>query len=296
MTDSVNDFEPMTTAAPRAPRAGAPAGAAQPASAPAAASSAAAATASTGRLGGRDRIAGAPGPLGPVARKAVTNGSAGAEARVANGPCWTTRPSRISTTTSARYAASPTSWVTSTTVLPSDAEDVAQVVVQLGADERVERAERLVEQQHLGVEHQRAHQADALALAARQLGRVAVEAVGGEAGQGAQLVEAARDAGGVPAEVARHQRRVVRGGEVREQPAVLDHVADAAAQRLDRVRRRAGPPSTRTSPGVGRDEPDQQAQQRRLAAARRAEQRGGLARREGELEVVDGDAGRRSAW
>ena len=56
----------------------------------------------------------------PVARNAATKGSAGAAASVANGPCCTTRPSRISTTTSARCAASPTSWVTTMTVLPSD--------------------------------------------------------------------------------------------------------------------------------------------------------------------------------
>ena len=63
---------------------------------------------------------------------------------------------------SPRKAASPRSWVTSTTVLPSAREDAAQVVLQLGADHRVERAQRLVEQQHVRVEHQRAHQADAL--------------------------------------------------------------------------------------------------------------------------------------
>ena len=52
-------------------------------------------------------------------------------------------------------------------------EDAAQVVVQLGAHQRIERAQRLVEQQHLGVEHQRAHDRDPLPLAARQLVRVA---------------------------------------------------------------------------------------------------------------------------
>ena len=44
---------------------------------------------------------------------------------------------------------------------------------------RVERAERLVEQQHLGLDRQRAGERHALALAARELRRVAV----GEAAQ-----------------------------------------------------------------------------------------------------------------
>ena len=42
---------------------------------------------------------------------------------------------------------------------------------QLGADARVERTERLVEQEHLRLGRERAGQRHALALAARQLGR-----------------------------------------------------------------------------------------------------------------------------
>ena len=45
---------------------------------------------------------------------------------------------------------------------------------QLLADPRVERPERLVEQQHLGLDRERPGQRHALPLAARQLGRVAV--------------------------------------------------------------------------------------------------------------------------
>ena len=50
----------------------------------------------------------------------------------------------------------------------------AQPRAQLGADVGVQRAERLVEQQHLGLDRERARQRHALALAARQLGRVAL--------------------------------------------------------------------------------------------------------------------------
>ena len=50
----------------------------------------------------------------------------------------------------------------------------AQPGAQLGADARVERAERLVEEQHLGLDRERAGQAHALALAAGELRRIAL--------------------------------------------------------------------------------------------------------------------------
>ena len=54
---------------------------------------------------------------------------------------------------------------------------VAQPLAQLRAHLRVERAERLVEQQHLGLDRQRPGQRHALALAARELRRVALAQV-----------------------------------------------------------------------------------------------------------------------
>ena len=50
----------------------------------------------------------------------------------------------------------------------------AQPLAQLGADLRVERAERLVEQQHPRLDRQRAGERHALALAAGELVRVAL--------------------------------------------------------------------------------------------------------------------------
>ena len=50
----------------------------------------------------------------------------------------------------------------------------AQLVLQPGARDRVERAERLVHQQHRRVGRERACEPDALPLAARELGRVAL--------------------------------------------------------------------------------------------------------------------------
>ena len=45
----------------------------------------------------------------------------------------------------------------------------AQPCAELGAHARVERAERLVEQEHLGVDRERAGETHALALAAGEL-------------------------------------------------------------------------------------------------------------------------------
>ncbi len=65
------------------------------------------------------------------------------------------------------------SWVTSTMVVPKPLLDRQQVVLRLGADDRVERAERLVHQQHLRLGRERAGDADALLLAAGKLVRIA---------------------------------------------------------------------------------------------------------------------------
>ena len=62
-------------------------------------------------------------------------------------------------------------WVTSTIVGRGPLPEAQQLEVEALAGQRVERAERLVEQQHLGLEGERAGERDALARAARQLGR-----------------------------------------------------------------------------------------------------------------------------
>ena len=64
---------------------------------------------------------------------------------------------------------------------------------QLGAQLRVEIRERLVEQEHAGLAHQRAADRDALALAAGQLGRLAVEQLGDLAASAAACVDAPLD-------------------------------------------------------------------------------------------------------
>ena len=62
-----------------------------------------------------------------------------------------------------------------TIVLPDLAVEPDDLVLHVAPDERVERAEGLVEEHHLGVDRERAGQPDPLLLAARKLVRVVVD-------------------------------------------------------------------------------------------------------------------------
>ena len=79
-------------------------------------------------------------------------------------------PALITAIRSATSIASSWSWVTSTVVRPLLIVQSPQPRPQLGADVGVQRAERLVEQQHLRLDGQRPGQCHPLALAARELG------------------------------------------------------------------------------------------------------------------------------
>ena len=81
---------------------------------------------------------------------------------------------------SARWRASSTSWVTSRTVVGRGGVDVEQQVLHLEPGERIEGAERLVEQQHAGVAGEGAGEGGALGHAAGDL----AGAVVGRAGRG----------------------------------------------------------------------------------------------------------------
>jgi hypothetical protein len=56
-------------------------------------------------------------------------------------------------------------------------DDADQLALDAAAGERVERAEGFVEQQHLGLDRERARDADALLHAAGQFGRLLVDGV-----------------------------------------------------------------------------------------------------------------------
>ena len=163
-----------------------------------------------------------------------------------------------------------------------------QLVLQRGADDRVDGAERLVHQQHRRVGGQGPGDPDALLLAAGQLVRVPPGQARVEADQGEQLPRPVAGLLARPAGEHRHRGDVVLDGAVREQPGLLDHVADAAAQ----LRRVARPDvgAVEQDGARGRlDEPVDHPQRGGLAAAARADEDHRLAVRHLEVEAVDGD-------
>ena len=103
------------------------------------------------------------------------------------------------------------------------AEERAQLPAELAAEGRVERGERLVEEQHLGVGREGPAERDALLLTSRQL-------AGPAARQGRQLEpiedrgRPARSLGLCPA--AEPEPDVLRHGQMREEGVALEHVAE----------------------------------------------------------------------
>ena len=132
---------------------------------------------------------------------------------------------------SASLIASSMSWVTNTIVLRSRRLEVEQLVLQAGAHDRVDRAERLVHQQDRRVGGQRPGHADPLLLAARQLGRVARAAARGRGRPGPPARRRAPRSGALsqPSRSG-HRGDVLGDGAVGEEADALDDVADAAPQ------------------------------------------------------------------
>ncbi len=161
---------------------------------------------------------------------------------------------------------------------------VDELDLQLLAQLRVERGERLVEQQHRRMRDERARDRDALLLPAGQLVRIApVEADEPnvlERGLDARLPLAGRRAGHL-----QRKRDVALDRHVREQRVALEHRAHRA-----RFGRAAGEVLAveQDAARVGKVEARDHPQQRRLAAAGRTEQREEFAGLDREADVVDG--------
>ena len=155
----------------------------------------------------------------------------------------------MTTMVSATSIASSWSWVTNTVVTWVSSCSRRSHDPQLLAHPRIERAERLVEQQHLRLHGQRAGERHALALAARQLGRVAV----GELVDLDELEQLARPLRWISSlgrfRMVSPKATLSEHGHVLERRVVLEHEADApllgrdaghvAVAEPDRRRRRA---------------------------------------------------------
>ena len=156
------------------------------------------------------------------------------------------------------------------------ADDAHQLVLQRGARERVERAERLVEQQHLGLDRERARDADALLHAAGDLVRIPV--------LGVRQPDEIQRIVGAPFQVVLEdafdgQIDISKAGQPGQQRVVLEHHAavgpgavDVLAGEQHRARGRL-------------EQARDQVEQRALAAARVADQRDELALADGEVDA-----------
>ena len=166
------------------------------------------------------------------------------------------------------------------------AEDVLQLAAHDRARVRVERRQRLVEQQDLRVARQRARDRDALALAARQRAR----ALAGEMADAQALEQRAdvRVARAAEGDVGAH-------GHVREERVLLEDEAHRAALGRQVDLRGGVEPralAERDAPAIGAPQPGDGPQDGRLARARGPDERdrlGADAQAEAELERAKGD-------
>jgi hypothetical protein len=147
---------------------------------------------------------------------------------------------------------------------------------------QVERAERLVEEQHRGVVDERAGQRDALLLAAGELARAGALAAA-QADELERLGHTALDLGHGHLAALEAERDVAAHVEVLEERVALEHRVDVAP-----VRRHVGDGlALEQDPSLARLlESGDHAQRRRLAAARGAEQGEELAAGDREVHVA----------
>ena len=145
------------------------------------------------------------------------------------------------------------SWVTNTTVTPYLLPHLEDQVLQVGAGLRVDRGERLVHQQDLGLVGQRAGDRHALLHAARELPRVAVE--GAASGRPTRPRRSTRRSASSPraacACAAGRRRSGARSSTGTASGCTPGRPAPSSPAARRRARRRA-----RTSPRVGASSPD----------------------------------------
>ena len=146
---------------------------------------------------------------------------------------------------------------------------------------RVEAVGRLVEDQQPRARQQRGGQPEALAHPERE----AADAVVGDVGQ-ADLVERAGDPVAAVAAQPRQRGEVLPRAQRGVEAGAVHEPGDAVGQRARPAHRL---PEDLQLAGVGLGQPEQQAQQRRLAGAVGPDQPVDLTRRDGEVDAVERD-------
>ena len=156
---------------------------------------------------------------------------------------------------------------------------VKNIVAQGLAGQHIQRRERFVHQQHVGIGHQCSRNPDALAHAAGQFARQGATKAGQahqvEHGIGALFAFGRRHALGFQTEfdILLH----CQPGKQRER---LEHHRHAGGRAVDQITAVHG------AAGVRRDQPGHDAQQRRLARARLAQQRHDFAFGQSKIDVI----------
>ncbi len=149
------------------------------------------------------------------------------------------------------------------------AEELLELRAHLGLRVRVERRERLVQEEHLRLPRERAREGDALALASRE----AAGALVGEVGEPEALEQLGGSA--LAAEL-----DVVPDRQVREERVLLEHEAHAPllGPAIDSPTAvEPGLPVDCDQPARGACQPGDRTEHRRLARSGRADERDGLA-------------------
>ncbi|MNQ09483.1 hypothetical protein D3C85_223000 [compost metagenome] len=172
---------------------------------------------------------------------------------------------------------------------------VAQALVQgldlgahLHAQLRIQVGQRLVEEEQRGLAHHGAAHGDALALSARERARQAVQ-VGREVEQAGGLFDARAEVAFGLAARARAEGDVLVDRQVRVERIALEHHRDVALLRRQVVGPCAADAQLAAADGL---QPRDHAQQRRLAAARGADEHDELAVGNVQVDAVhDGHAG-----
>ena len=225
--------------------------------------------------------------------KSATNADRGAAASSLGVPSCSTGRRRSIATRSPSAAASAKSCVTSSAGTSAVAQHRAELARRARARAGVERRQRLVEQQHVGLARERARERHALALAARQRARPGV-------GQLAhpEALEQRPAARSAPSEPAQRVGDVLPRAQVREQRVLLEHVAAAAplGRQVDAAARVEPGLAARLDEAVlGAQQPGGHAQHAGLARAGRPGQRQALAGRhlQRHVEVERAEPGAR---
>jgi hypothetical protein len=203
------------------------------------------------------------------------------------------RPRYIDDDPVGEYSTTARSWAMNSMVRPSGCCSVAQQVDDLRLDRDVERRDRLVGDDEAGPDRERPGDADALALAAGELVRIAAHQLGGEADQGHQLRDPGGARGAAACEPVHDQRLgddvLAAHARIKRGEGVLEDRLGLAAEPTQPSLRQAGDVAAleQDLAFAGIRQAEDAATHRGLAGAGFPHQAHGLAVADGEGHVLD---------